>query len=178
MRTLFKRLSVGVAVGAVIFLLLGGLGHLLGLRINTTRSIPVGLYQIQDVPLQKGSYVLFCPPENKLFAMARRRGYIGSGFCPGEYGYMMKKVVATEGDTVTVTAAGVTVEKQLLPYSRLLAVDSAGRFLPRYPKKEYRLGPAELLLMSDVSAISFDGRYFGPVYRSQVVSVIRPVLTW
>ncbi|MGL4447802.1 MAG: hypothetical protein ACRCUZ_08805 [Shewanella sp.] len=36
----------------------------------------------------------------------------------------------------------------------------------------------EVLLMSDVSRTSFDGRYFGPVSRVQIRHVIRPLLTW
>jgi type IV secretory pathway protease TraF len=32
--------------------------------------------------------------------------------------------------------------------------------------------------MSDVSGTSFDGRYFGPINRSQIKTVIRPVITW
>jgi type IV secretory pathway protease TraF len=42
----------------------------------------------------------------------------------------------------------------------------------------YRLAPGKALLISDYSPISFDGRYFGPIPRAQVQSVVRPVWTW
>jgi type IV secretory pathway protease TraF len=44
----------------------------------------------------------------------------------------------------------------------------AGRPLPRFQADRYTLGNAEVLLMSDVSGTSFDGRYFGPINRSQI----------
>ncbi|MBL8368460.1 MAG: S26 family signal peptidase, partial [Candidatus Accumulibacter sp.] len=44
--------------------------------------------------------------------------------------------------------------------------------------ERFTLSGSELLLMSDVSGISFDGRYFGPIDRSQIKGVIRPVFTW
>ncbi|HDK0470745.1 TPA: S26 family signal peptidase, partial [Escherichia coli] len=40
------------------------------------------------------------------------------------------------------------------------------------------LGKSELLLMTDRSASSFDGRYFGAVTRKQIVSAVLPVITW
>ena len=43
-------------------LLLGVACHALGARINTTRSIPIGLYWTSGAPVEKGAYVLFCPP--------------------------------------------------------------------------------------------------------------------
>jgi type IV secretory pathway protease TraF len=42
----------------------------------------------------------------------------------------------------------------------------------------YVLGDAEVLLMSDGSATSFDGRYFGPVSRAQLKTAIKLILTW
>ena len=59
-----------------------------------------------------------------------------------------------------------------------IKADKAGRPLPRYQSNSYTLGNSEVLLMSDVSATSFDGRYFGPINRSQIKTVIRPVITW
>ena len=50
--------------------------------------------------------------------------------------------------------------------------------MPRYRSNAFTLGASEVLLMSDVSRTSFDGRYFGPLNRSQIKSVIRSVLTW
>jgi type IV secretory pathway protease TraF len=44
--------------------------------------------------------------------------------------------------------------------------------------ERYTLGESELLLMTDRSATSFDARYFGPITREHVKSVIRPVFTW
>ena len=74
-----------------------------GARINTTKSIPVGLYWTSSAPVEKGAYVLFCPPQAGVFDDAKARGYIGAGFCPGGYGYMMKRVLAAKDDAVTVS---------------------------------------------------------------------------
>jgi type IV secretory pathway protease TraF len=64
------------------------------------------------------------------------------------------------------------------PFSVPLVTDRAGRPMPRLRTRHYVLGASEVLLMSDVSATSFDGRYFGPVSRAQIRTVIVPVLTW
>ena len=82
------------------------------------------------------------------------------------------------GDAVTSMDEGVSVNGELLPASVPLKTDKAGRAMPRYLFNDYTLGKSELLLMSDVSGTSFDGRYFGPVNLSQVRGVIRPVITF
>jgi conjugative transfer signal peptidase TraF len=126
----------------------------------------------------KGDYVIFCPPQSPLFDEARSRGYIGAGFCPGDYGFMMKRVLAEDNDRVASTPEGLSINGELLPASVPLETDKAGRRMPRYPFSDYTLGKSELLLMSDVSGTSFDGRYFGPVEAGQVRGVIRPVATF
>lgn len=173
-----KHITVGTAVAGVTVLLLAAGSYAAGARINTTRSIPVGLYWTSSAPVEKGAYVLFCPPKLGVFDDAKERGYIGAGFCPGDYGYMMKRVLAAEDDVVSVADNGVRVNGELLPHSRPIQADKAGRPLPRFQADSYTLGNAELLLMSDVIDTSFDGRYFGFITRSQIKTVIRPVITW
>ncbi|HDZ5419550.1 TPA: conjugative transfer signal peptidase TraF [Vibrio harveyi] len=175
---MMKRIYAGVAIFGASLMALGAICYVTGARINTTKSIPVGLYWTTDAPIEKGVYVLFCPPEIGVFATAKERGYIGAGFCPGGYGYMMKRILAAKGDTVEITDKGVVVEGDLLDHSKLITTDPAGRELPRCQATQYTLGSSELLLMSDVSGTSFDARYFGPVNRSQVKTVIRPVFIW
>ena len=91
---------------------------------------------------------------------------------------MMKRVAAAEGDTVTIGAEGVRVDDALLPFSEPLTMDLAGRAMPRLRVERHVLGASDVLLMSDVSRTSFDGRYFGPVSRAQIKTVIVPVFTW
>ena len=176
-RTL-KRIAGGAAVVGVAGLMLAAGAWAAGARINTTRSIPVGLYWTSSAAVEKGAYVLFCPPKLGVFDDAKGRGYIGAGFCEGGYGYMMKRVLAAKGDAISVAADGVRVNGELLPHSKPFRADKSGRPMPRYQASTYRLGNGELLLMSDVSNTSFDGRYFGPINRTQVQTVIRPVITW
>jgi conjugative transfer signal peptidase TraF len=178
MNRVLKRISVGVAVAGVTALVLGAAAYAAGARINTTKSIPVGLYWTSGDPVAKGAYVLFCPPQVGVFTEAKARGYIGAGFCPGDYGYMMKRVLAAKDDAVSIADDGVRVNGELLPFSVPRKADAAGRPMPRFQSDRYALGNAEVLLMSDVSETSFDGRYFGPVNRSQIKTVIRPVITW
>lgn len=159
-------------------LVLGAICYAAGARINTTRSIPVGLYWTSSAPVKKGAYVLWCPPEASVFDDARERGYIGAGFCTGGYGYLMKRVLAAKNDAVTVTEEGVLINGEWLSLSKPIKTDAAGRPLPRFRADHYTLGNSEVLLMSDDSGTSFDARYFGPVKLSQIVTVIRPVITW
>ncbi|MBS0513642.1 MAG: conjugative transfer signal peptidase TraF [Proteobacteria bacterium] len=174
----FERITAAVALAGAAGMVGAALAFAAGARINTTRSIPVGLYWASSAAVEKGTYVLFCPPQAQVFHEARARGYIGAGFCPGGYGYMMKRVLAAQDDDVAVSDEGVRVNGVLLPLSAPRAVDAGGRPLPRFQADRYTLGAAELLLMSDVSGTSFDGRYFGPLHRSQIQTVVSPLITW
>ena len=149
-----------------------------GARVNTTKSIPIGLYWTSTEPVAEGTYVMFCPPRTAVFDEAKARGYIGPGACPGGFEHMMKRVAASQGDIVSVTGKGVDVNGVLLPLSVPVETDTVGRPLPRYRSTPFELGASELLLMSRRSATSFDGRYFGPVDRTQITGVVRPVITW
>ena len=176
-RRLERAAAALVLVGVAILVLCAAM-RAAGARINTTKSIPLGLYWTSGAPMEKGAYVLFCPPERAIFEEAKARGYLGAGFCPGGYGYLMKRVLAAKDDTVSVADDGVRVNGELLPLSVPRRADGAGRPIPRYPAGHRTLGDRELLLMSDVSATSFDGRYFGPIDQSQIETVIRPLMTW
>ncbi len=174
----YKRLTAGVAIAGIAVLTLGASGYMAGARINSTQSIPVGLYWTTGQPVAKGAYVLFCPPEANVFAVAKARGYIGAGFCPGGYGFMMKRVVAANGDTVSIADDGVRVNAVLMPLSVPLRMDKAGRPLVRFGSSRFSLDGSNVLLMSDVTGASFDSRYFGPIDRRQIKTVLTPVITW
>ena len=105
--------------------------------------------------------------------------YIAAGFCPGGYGYLMKRVLAVEGDAVSVGDDGVRVNGGLLPASAPRprrqgrpAVAAAAR------RPASRSAAAKSCRWRTRSATSFDGRYFGAVRLSQVSAVITPVVTW
>lgn len=178
MKRIISRIAVGVSIAGVSALALGVAAYYAGARVNTTKSIPVGLYWTVDSPVEKGAYVTVCPPQLTVFQEAKARDYIGAGFCPGGYGLMMKKILAAKDDEIRISDEGVLVNGQLLPLSKLISTDPAGRLLPRFQADQYTLTNEQLLLMSDVSATSFDGRYYGPVNRSQIQGVIRPIFTW
>jgi conjugative transfer signal peptidase TraF len=177
MSRILEHFTSGVAVAGIAAMFVSGAAYTIGARINTTKSIPIGLYWISNEPVAKGAYVMFCPPQNGGFVEAKERGYIGAGFCPGGFGYMMKRILAAKNDIVAINDEGVRVNGELLPLSVPRKVDTVGRALSQFRVDRYTLGETELLLMSDVSDTSFDGRYFGPINRSQIKTVIRPVIT-
>lgn len=178
MKCLAKRCVASIVIAFMGLSLLVAVSYWIGARINTTKSIPVGLYWMSNAPIEKGAYVIFCPPQIGVFDEAKKRGYIGAGFCPGGYGYMMKRIAAMKDDAIVFAEQGVYVNGKLLPFSAFIKIDNNGYSLPRYQSSQLTLGNYEVLLMSDVSSTSFDGRYFGPINLSQIKSVIRPVFTW
>lgn len=174
MRTIRTRVPL-VAVGLFLAVYFGP--RLAGLRINTTASMPRGLYRVVEGELRRGATVAAClPVEIARFGMERH--YLGPGTCPGGAEPVVKRVAAVAGDVVEVTAEGVFVDHVVLPRSRPLAEDRGGRPLQRFAPGLHRLATAEVWLYSPHEARSWDSRYFGPVPATNVLHVVAPVLTF
>ena len=149
-----------------------------GFRVNTSPSIPLGIYRTTTSPLSVGSYVLLCPENKEPFITAQKRDYIGAGYCPGGLGYMFKRVAALPNDIITTTSNGMYINGKLYPDSKPFHHDALNRMLPIWHANQTRLKAGEVVLMTQGDKNSFDARYFGPLPQQQIVSVVRPVLTW
>ncbi len=163
--------------GVLLLNLMGGL-FLLGARINTSGSLPIGLYWIIHKPIEKGDYVIFCPPNTKLFQQALKRHYLDAGFCQGGFGSMMKQVFALKGDSVSISPKGIRINHTFLPSILAYKKDGNARLLPSVFLNNYQLGENEWLFISNHSPWSFDGRYFGVLSNPTPLSVIKPILTF
>jgi len=172
-----KIMAKAIVYLLLFFIILSTISSVLGIRVNTSASIPLGFYYTSDKLAEKGDYVIFCPPHIPVFEMAKERGYILAGFCTGGYGYVMKKIVAVGGDLVSSTERGIMVNGEVLPLTKSLEFDKQERLLPQY-KISSTLSSDQFFLMSDVSKNSFDSRYFGAINNLQIEGVITPLLTW
>ncbi|MCW5721701.1 MAG: conjugative transfer signal peptidase TraF [Devosia sp.] len=177
MKRPLRILAIGVLTISIGLFVLSIVLRLGGFYINTTTSLPVGLYRIVDEPVLKGAYVAFCPPQSDVFDWAVARGYIHAGNCPGGTGQLLKRVHAIAGDTVLIDETGITVNGKRLPNSAPLSTDVYGTALPQYWFNAV-LGESEYLLLSDLNPHSFDARYFGVIDQAQIVHVVRPVVTF
>lgn len=164
-------------VAAAIFTLAYVVPQLAGLRINTTTSMPRGLYRSVGGPVTTGAWVSVCLP-SEIARFGVERGYLGAGSCPDGTEPVLKVVAAVGGDVVSVTADGVTVNGELLAHSRQLERDRGGRELTAYSAGPRRLAPGELWLHSPFEERSWDGRYFGPVRATCVIDVVAPLVTF
>jgi conjugative transfer signal peptidase TraF len=89
----------------------------------------------------------------------------------------MKPIVALPGDTVELTAAGVTVNRKLLPNSAPLPFDTKHRPLQHWPFGKYRLASGTVWVISSYNARSYDSRYFGPIPLPLVRNRLTPLMT-
>jgi conjugative transfer signal peptidase TraF len=164
MRKLVALVVIAVIASSILF------GN--RLIVNRTHSLPVGLYYWSDVPIKKGSIVLFKPDENTgPEQLGIERGYEARALP------LLKRVVALAGDLVSVSSSGVSINGQLLPNSAPLSHDEAGRPLAMAQLDHFKLGSDQAFLMG-MTATSWDSRYFGPVSLSRCSGSFVPVLTW
>lgn len=148
-----------------------------GLHIQHTGSLPMGLYRdVSGRTPVRGAIGVWCLPTD-VAQWARARGYIGPGRCPGNAEPLGKMVMAREGDTVRLSADGITVNGGAVPNSRPAARDSHGRPLAPAPLGTYVLRRREVWLGSPYTNRSFDSRYFGPIPDTMLLSIVRPVWT-
>jgi conjugative transfer signal peptidase TraF len=166
------------AIGSFALVAFAGVVYAAGLRINMTESLPLGFYWRTFEPIERGSYVIFCPPtDNSAFHLARERHYIEYGNCSGRFGSLLKRVAGVPGDHIDVDADGVRVNGTLLPNSAPRTADRGGHPLPVIQLHAILPGD-NLLLMSDYTPWSFDARYFGPIARSAIRAHVKPLWTW
>lgn len=142
-----------------------------GLRINTSASLPVGLYVVSS----QGNLVEFCPDDHGLSA---QRGYRHKGVCPDGAVPLLKPAVAKPGDQVVASPAGVTVNGKGLANTAPLSRDSEGRPLGHWPFGRYTIWPGTLWVASSYNTRSYDSRYLGPIAESAVRVRLRTLIAW
>ena len=145
-----------------------------GVWINISPSLPLGVYRIVAGPPVRGAIVLVCLSA-AVGRLARSRGYLGPGPCPGGAGRLGKTVAAVAGDTVDVGASGVTINGHAIGSSAPLAYDAHGRVLPRVAPGARVIPAGMLFLLSTQHPRSFDSRYYGAVSTAAVVTRVRPI---
>jgi conjugative transfer signal peptidase TraF len=167
-----------VALALALAVVTGGIGAAAGAagwRINTSASLPRGLYRLERRPACRGCLVLACAPR-WAGELAGGRGYLPRGDCPGGVKPLGKIVLAAAGDWVEVREEGLAVNGRTVAGSAAQAADRAGRPLPHLARGRWRLKGGELWLFSPHPR-SFDSRYFGAVPAGSVRGALSPVWT-
>ena len=144
------------------------------LVMNTTYSVPVGLWWRVDETLQCGDTVRVPIAAFKSTGWMPERYWRKNGW--GESRDFLKHVAGLSGDLVEPDSSGLLrVAGKVIANSAPLSFDKAGRPLSTFPLP-VRLASDEVWLLSD-SPRGFDSRYLGPAKREQCHKV-KPILTW
>jgi conjugative transfer signal peptidase TraF len=168
-----KAMRIGFVIAGVGFGVFLGLAGA-GVRINTSPSLPIGLYI--STPDNGYNLIEFCPVE-PFASFATGRGYRSQGRCPDGATPLLKPVVAVPGDIVELSVGGLSVNGTALPNTRPSATDSFGRVMPIWPFGVYAVAPGTVWVASSHHPRSFDSRYFGSIQISAIRERLRPLLT-
>ncbi len=166
-----RRLSL-VAAGVAVATFL--LGDFFGFRINTSPSLPMGLYM--TTADAGASLIEFCPVE-PFATLSIERGYRDPGACRDGAAPLLKPIVAKAGDIVEVSSRGISVNGALLPNTAPLTRDTKGRHLKAWPPGRYRVEPGTVWVASSYHPRSFDSRYFGPLSTAAIRHRLKAFLT-
>lgn len=135
---------------------------------NASKSVPIGLYQLQPVGRLAVTELVAVQPPEPLASFLDLNGYLPIGIP------MLKRVLALPGQTVC--RKGLTISVDGIDVGNALSRDSRGRPLPVW-QGCHGVEADELFLMNWQSDDSLDGRYFGFVPNSSVVGKALPVWT-
>ena len=128
------------------------------LRINTTASMPKGIYRTSEGNLERDNQVEICLDAD--FAeLALERGYLRAGRCESGAMPLVKALAGLPGDEISIEQAGIHVNGTLLPKSEIKPFDSQGRPMTSFLQPGViPLGKALVISEHDGG---FDSRYFG-----------------
>ena len=174
-----NRRSALVGYGAAAFALLSlDTVYWSGLRLNTTASMPIGLWRVaptRTTELRREMIVTVCLPRTDMVRQAITRGYIHTGSCPDGLEPLVKPIAALPGDVVAVDPAGIRVNGIPVQGTAQLSRDSGGRRLLPVPVGAYTVAEGDVWLLSGHDPRSFDSRYFGAVPMTSIQAAAHPV---
>jgi len=145
----------------------------LGFRLNTTASVPTGIYRLTDK--DHGNYVTFCPAEAES-RMMNERGYRPRGAgCSDGYEPLLKPLASKAGDIVAIGVHGITVNGRLLNNTIAKRQDGKYQPLPVLPLGNYIVKEGTVWALSTYNANSYDSRYFGAIPVERIISYAKPI---
>jgi conjugative transfer signal peptidase TraF len=135
---------------------------------NASKSVPIGLYQVQPVGRLVVTELVAVRPPEPLATFLDLNGYLPIGVP------MLKRVLALPGQTVC--RKGLTISVDAIEMGEAMSRDRRGRPLPVWQGCRV-VGADEVFLMNWQSEDSLDGRYFGLVPQSSVIGKALPIWT-
>ena len=140
------------------------------LVLNSSASVPPGLYVRSAASPAVGRLIDFRIPVVAREYIRSRTGHDGRDW------YIIKPIVAGPDDYVDATGEWLVINgRRVAPM--LPEADEEGRPLPTWRDRR-TLGAEEFFVFSDRIPNSFDSRCYGPIHRSEIASVRRPLVTW
>ena len=170
-----RHRTLAIALGPPVFaiVLVAGIATVFGIRINTSYSLPLGLYVTTNEPTAE--LIEFCPAE-PFASESAARSYRTPGFaCSDGAVPLLKPIVARPGDLVMVSREGIIVNGHLLRKTQPASKDASGRPLKPWPIGLYGVEPDTVWVASTYNAGSYDSRYMGPIHTSQIRRRLRPL---
>lgn len=167
----------GLAVICITSVLLAALSITFHLRINTSSSMPIGIYREVQTQIIRGSLVEVCLPD-AIAKIGLMRSYLAGGRCLNRAEPVIKEVIAVGGDTVDLHNENIQVNGRVVSNSKTLTADSGGRAIPAVPRQRYVLQANGLWLYGNHHIASWDSRYFGAIHSRSVVAVLQPILVF
>jgi len=141
--------------------------------INTTASLPPGIYHRTFEEPKRGDVVLISPPDKPVFREAIELGILSSGNSEAGSCPLIKIMAATDGDEIEIQKEGMFVNGKKLVNSKRQNWQIEG--MVELPIKKKLKGEA---LLYTPHPLSFDSRYFGLIEHSTIISSIKPLLLW
>ena len=160
--------TIALSCGSIAAILLAGVVQFAPILVwNASASAPIGLYLIENRPLEIGVYALVSPNET-LENFIAGRGYLPENIP------LLKRVAALSGDEICRKGEAIFINETYVAEARIF--DSFGRELPQW-NGCFTLQNDEVFLLNDHEK-SLDGRYFGATKADYVIGVAEPVWVW
>ncbi len=159
-----KLLALLLVVVGLLFLCWPRTGGKI-LIYNPTPSVPVGFYLRDGAAPGKGRLVLFRVPDVV-------REYSKTHYDKEPLKYFLKPVIGGGGDKVCYQDDVFTINGH--EFGNATKQDREGHDLPIWTECRTLAGD-EFFVFSDRVSHSFDSRHYGPVSRSTILGVFRPL---
>lgn len=169
-----KLVGITILIFIILILIFGTFLHKKNYKINLTRSLPLGIYQLIKIvdlnrPLTYNDLILFCPPK-EVAKYAKEKKYLSFGFsCTSGVVPMLKKVAALPGDVATIKNNYLHVNNQEFKI-----------FTEKEKFFTYNGGKVkdDHLLAMTSAEYGFDSRYFGELNQNIIIGVLIPIFTF